>query len=176
MVARRVQTVDGTEFKPEEILEQLRARNRVLRWQPLPADMGRTSTENEQARNRGSLDYLHRNWVLPHKFDPVVAGGGFRGRLIALFGRLSYRVLSPYLQQERELLGHLVRISETLERRCDELTLRGQQLQQDFLDRQVAEARNLTELALWLYVESPDNRAEPNGSDTDSRVSDTPSP
>ena len=168
--------MDGTEFNPEDILEQLRARNRILRWEPLPANTERTSPENEQAHNRGSLDYLHRNWVLPDKFDPAVAGGGFRGRLIALFGRLSYRVLSPYLQQERELLGHLVRISETLERRCDDLTLRGQQLQQDFLDRQVAEARNLTELALWLHVESPDNRAEPSGSGTGGRVADTPSP
>ena len=168
--------MDGSEFKPEEILEQLRARNRVLRWGPLPANMDRISPENEQVHNRGSLEYLHRNWELPNKFDPAVAGGGFRGRLIALFGRLSYRVLSPYLQQERELLGHLVRTSETLERRCDELTLQGQQLQQDFLDRQVAEARNLTELALWLYVASPDNRAEPNGSGTGSPVAGPPSP
>jgi hypothetical protein len=46
-------------------------------------------------------------------------------------------------------------VNEALERRCDELTLRCQQLNQDFLDRQVAEARNLAELALWLHLEPP---------------------
>ena len=157
--------MDDAEFDPEEILEQLRASSRVLRWEPLPAGQSRSTRENEQIRNRGSLEYLHRNWVLPHEFDPTVAGRGIRGRLVRVFGRLTFRVLGPYLDQERELLAHMVRVNEALERRCDELTLRGQQLNQDFLDRQVAEARNLTELALWLHTESPvSGRDGPPGS------------
>ena len=144
-----------SDLDPEAILERLRAHQHILQWQPLPPDLARGPRVGEQTRNRGSLEYLHRHWALPDHFDPAAAGGGFRGRVIALFGRLTYRVLGPYFRQERELLAHVVRVNEALEQRCDELTLRMQQLNQDVLDRQVAESRNLTELALWLHLEHP---------------------
>jgi len=147
--------VAESDLDPEVILERLRADQHILQWQPLPPDPRNGPRGGEQARNRGSLEYLHRNWALPDQFEPAVAGGGLRGRVIGLFGRLTYRVLGPYLRQERELLAHVVRVNEALEQRCDELTLRCQQLNQDFLDRQVAESRNLTELALWLHLDHP---------------------
>lgn len=140
---------------PEVVLERLKAEHRTLLWEPLQPDTIRRTKDNEQARNRGSLEFLHHHWALPDHFDPSVAGGGLRGKIFTLFGRLTYRVLGPYLRQERDLLAHMVRVNEALERRCDELTLRCQQLNQDFLDRQVAEARNLAELALWLHLEPP---------------------
>lgn len=140
---------------PEEVLERLKAEHRTLFWEPLQPNMIRRTKDNEQARNRGSLEFLHHHWALPDHFDPAVAGGGLRGKIVTLFGRLTYRVLGQYLRQERDLLAHMVRVNEALERRCDELTLRCQQLNQDFLDRQVAEARNLAELALWLHLEPP---------------------
>lgn len=61
-----------------------------------------------------------------------------------------------------------MRVSDSLEQRCDELTLRCEQLNQDLVDRQTAEAENLAELALWLHLDAPD-RASANGlhADTD---------
>jgi len=88
--------------------------------------------------------------------------------MIAFFGRLTFRVLGPYLREERELLSHLVRVCDSLEKRCDELTLRCEQLNQDLVDRQVAEAENLTELALWLHLEAP-NLTAPNGARGEAR-------
>ena len=144
-----------SDLDPEAILERLRAKQHILQWQPLPPNLKRGSQAGEQSRNRGSLEYLHHNWTLPDHFDRTSAGGGFRGRVIGLFGRLTYRVLGPYFRQERELLAHVVRVNDALEQRCDELTMRCQQLNQDFLDRQVAESQNLVELALWLHLEHP---------------------
>ncbi len=156
------------QLDPEGVLERLRAEHRVLRWAPLPPEPVRRPTERSQVRNRASLEYLHHHWSLPDRVDPAVTGGGVRGRIIALFGRLTFRVLGPYLREERELFAHLVRVSDSLEQRCDELTLRCEQLNQDLVDRQTAEAENLAELALWLHLDAPD-RASANGlhADTD---------
>jgi hypothetical protein len=140
---------------PEEYLQQLKDEHRVLRWAPLPPDNARRSIKNDQALNKSSLDYLHQHWALPDSFDPVAAGGGTRGKIVGLFGRLTYRVLGPYFREERGLLSHMVRINEALEQRCIELTLFCEQLNQDMIDRQVAEAENQTKLAILLDVEAP---------------------
>jgi len=155
--------VADSDLDPESILERLRAEQRILQWQPLPPNLQRGAQGGEQTRSRGSLEFLHSNWVLPDHYDRAVSSGGFRGRAIDMFGRLTFRVLGPYFRQEREVIAHLVRVNEALERRCDELTMRCQQLNQDFLDRQVAESRNLTELALWLHLDHPasDDRGTP---------------
>lgn len=85
------------QLDPEGVLERLRAEHRVLRWAPLPPEPVRRPTERSQVRNRASLEYLHHHWSLPDRVDPAVTGGGVRGRIIALFGRLTFRVLGPYL-------------------------------------------------------------------------------
>jgi hypothetical protein len=147
---------------PEEYLQRLKADHRVLRWAPLPPSDTRRTIKNEQALNKSSLDYLHQHWALPDNFDPSQAGGGTRGKIVGLFGRLTYRVLGPYFREERGLLAHLVRVNEALEQRCIDLTLFCEQLNQDMIDRQVAEAENQTKLAILLDVQSsaagsPDN-------------------
>jgi hypothetical protein len=147
--------VGQPEVDPQEFLDRMKAEHQVLRWEPLQPDTASRTGDNQQVRDRSSLEYLHQHWALPDQFDPAHAGGGSRGKFVQLFGRLTYRVLGPYFRQERDLLAHLVRVSEALEGRCDELNLRCQQLDQDFVDRQVAEARNLTELALWLHLDHP---------------------
>jgi hypothetical protein len=143
-----------SEFDPEAVLEQLKAQHRVLAWEPLPPDKMRT-IDAGQARNRAALEFLHHHWALPDRFDPAAAGGGVKGKVIGAVGRLTYRVLAPYFHAEREVLSHLVRVNEGLEKRCDELTLRCEQLNQDMVDRQAAEAENQTKLALWLSLEPP---------------------
>jgi hypothetical protein len=145
---------------PEAILESIRAERQALVWEPLPPGMVRRGSEGDQIRNRRSLEYLHRNWALPDSFDAADAGGGVRGRIITLFGRLTFRVLGRYLSRERDLLAHLVQVNEALEQRCDELTLRCQQLNQDMIDRQVAEACNQAKLAVWLHLDTPTTAAD----------------
>jgi len=139
----------------EEFLEQLRAEHQVLKWEPLEPTISRRPTTSDQVRSRSALEYLHSHWVLPDSFEPADAGRGMRGRIIGLFGRLTFRVLGRYLSSERDLLAHMVRVNEALERRCDELTLRCQQVEQDMVDRQVAEAANQAKLAAWLHLEPP---------------------
>ncbi|HWD51480.1 MAG TPA: hypothetical protein VG412_03705 [Acidimicrobiales bacterium] len=140
---------------PKEFLERLKEDHQVLRWEPLPPNQPNPSSGGEQSRSGGSLDYLHKHWALPDSFHPEDAGGGPKGRLVSLFGRLTYRVLGRYFHEERELLGHVVRISEALERRCDALTLRVQEMNLEMVRRQVAEAENQAILAAWLHAESP---------------------
>ena len=84
---------------PEEFLEQLKSEHRVLPWEPLEPTVRRPTT-GDQVRSRSSLEYLHANWVLPDSFDPADAGGGIRGRIVGLFGRLTFRVLGRYLTSD----------------------------------------------------------------------------
>lgn len=153
---------------PDEFLEQLKAEHRVLSWEPLPPDQPRRAPHGDQSRTAASLRYLHGHWALPDSFDPADAGGGVRGRTVGVFGRLTYRVLGRYLREERELLAHMVRVNDALEKRCDELAARCQQLDDDMLTRQAAEAANLAKLAIWLHLEPPGAAtapaAAPNGS------------
>jgi hypothetical protein len=64
--------------------------------------------------------------------------------------RVVFRVLGPYLREERELLGHLVRLNDALVKQCNQLVERCQELADRAVDRQLAEAANLTDLAAWL--------------------------
>jgi hypothetical protein len=154
--------VEQSEFDPVEVLKQLKAEHRVLPWEPLPPDKMRT-IDAGQARNRAALEYLHHHWTLPDSYDPAAGGGGVKGKVIGAVGRLTFRVLGPYLHAERELLSHLVRVNEGLEKRCDELTLRCEQLNQDMVDRQADEAENQAKLALWLSLDPPAATRHTNG-------------
>ena len=134
---------------PKDLLDRLRSEHQVLQWQPIPPDEMRTPT-GEGRPDRSSLEYLHGHWALRDEYDPNDAGGGLRSRLVTVFGRLTFRVLRSYLQDERQLLSHVVRTNEALAQRCEELSVRVDQLSKDMIDRQVAEAENQTRLALWL--------------------------
>lgn|GEM_PF-603451 len=154
------------ELDPEQFLESLKEQHRILRWEPLPPDEANRPLGGEQARNSSALAYLHQHWTLPDRFHDEDAGGGPKGRLVSVFGRLTYRVLGRYLREERELLGHMVRISETLEQRCDELTMRIAELNEEIIRRQVAEARNQALLAAWLHAEPPVQAVAPASTGT----------
>jgi hypothetical protein len=145
----------GPAIDPTEFLEQLKEEHQLLQWEPLPPPPPNQSIGVEQDRNRASLEYLHHHWQLPHAYGPVDTGGGAKGKAVGLFGRLTFRVLGRYLREERDLLSHVVQVSEALERRCDQLTLLIQQMHTEVLNRQVAEAKNQAVLAVWLHSRLP---------------------
>ena len=140
---------------PEELLQRIRTEHRQLRWTPLPPDPVGSAGTGEQVRSQEGLDYLHRNWMLPDSYEDP-GRPGVRAKVSARLGRFVYLVLGPYLRAERDLLAHMVRVNDALEKRCDELTNRMLELRQQVADRQVAEARNLAELAVWLHQALPD--------------------
>jgi hypothetical protein len=162
-VHEEIHQVGQSALDPEEFLRQLRAQKQTLHWEPLPAQEPRPAVGTEQRRSRESLDYLHANWALPDSFDAATVGGGTRGRVLGLFGRLTFRVLGPYLRRERELLSHLVQVNQALESRCDALTVRVEQMAEDDFRRQAAEAANLTTLALWLHLDAPGTNGSATG-------------
>jgi hypothetical protein len=137
---------------PQEFLRQLKAENQVLHWEPLPPVARNHTVFREQTRAKDSLDYLHQHWVLPNSFQ---AGGGARGKLGGVLGKLVFRVLDRYLTEERELFAHVVRTCDALDRRCDELTQQCDELTERAIDRQVDEAANQARLAAWLHAEAP---------------------
>lgn len=139
---------------PEELLRRIRTEHRALRWGPLPPDPVRAGGAGEQVRSQESLEYLHRNWMLPISYDGP-GRPGLRAKVGDRIGRFVYTVLGPYFRSERELLAHMVRVNDALEKRCDELTNRILELRHQVADRQVAEARNQAELAVWLHQAIP---------------------
>jgi len=147
---------------PEDFLEQLKSQHRVLRWEPLPPE--ELSSGREQARAGVNLEYLHHHWQLPITFTPT-PGPGIRGRLRNRLGAMVFRTLTPYFTAEQELLVNMVRATDALEKRCDELTDRIDTLRGEVMRRQVAEVKNQAELAAWLTLDRPSDRpihAEPS--------------
>lgn len=140
--------MDERAVDARELLDRVRQENRAARWLPLPpTDLPAT---RNPAREDESLYYLHKHWALPDTFDGSTAGGGIKGRMLRFLGKLTFRVLGPYLREERELLAHMVRSNEALARRCDELT-------QAMWQRELDAAENEAKLAAWLHETLPDD-------------------
>jgi len=133
---------DERAIDARELVERVHEESRAARWLPLlPTDLPATRAP---AREDESLYYLHAHWSLPDSFDTSAAGGGIKGRILTLFGKITFRVLGKYLKDEHELLARVVRANEALALRCDELT-------KAFWERQLAEAENDAKLAAWLH-------------------------
>jgi hypothetical protein len=136
-----------------ELIERVKAENRAARWMPLPpSDLPASRTP---MREEESLYYLHRHWILPDRPDPADSGAGIKGRVVHLFGRLTFAVLAPYLRQERELVARMVRMNDALARRYDDLA-------QAMVQRQLDEAENDAKLAAWLNRALPEGSADPD--------------
>jgi hypothetical protein len=144
--------VDERALDARELIERVRAESRASRWMPLPPSD--VPAARSPVREDESLHYLHRHWRLPDRPDPADAADGFKGRVIHLFGRLTFRVLTPYLRQERELIARMVRMDDALARRYDELA-------EAVAQRQSAEAENDAKLAAFLYRELPNSSQDP---------------
>ncbi len=129
---------------PRELLERLRNEHRTLRWEPLLPSDALLRWQQRPMRDEESLAFLHHNWLLPDKFAPHQAGGGARERIARRFRGLVFRALQPYFHAERELVANLVRMNDSLAKRCDELA-------QVITERQVADAENQARLAALVY-------------------------
>lgn len=83
---------------PQDFLKHLKADNQVLHWEPLPPVDRTRIRPPEQTRSKDHLDYLHQHWDLPRSLGP---GGGVRGRVTGVVGKIVFRVLRRYLDEER---------------------------------------------------------------------------
>jgi hypothetical protein len=132
------------DLDPRELLERLRREHRTLRWEPLLPSDALLRWQERPMRDEESLAYLHRNWLLPDTFSPDRTGSGMKGRIARRVGGLVFRVIQPYLHAEREVVANLVRISDALAKRCDDLA-------QIITERQVADAESQAKLAALVY-------------------------
>jgi hypothetical protein len=127
---------------PRDIVEQLTAYHAPLRWSPLAPSQRLVELNDQPTAAEESLAYLHANWQLPVVEDDKPGRGpkGFFSRRVVA---LTARILERRLRSEQDLISHLVRQTEALSRRCDELT-------RLLAVREVDEAANQARLAGWL--------------------------
>lgn len=105
-------------------------------------------------RTEESLSYLHHHWQLPNLYDPsLIEGRGLKAKLARRVAAFVYRVLRPYLSAEQDLIANMVRINDSLAKRCDELS-------GAIEARQIAEAFSQARLAALMYENVPDGRSE----------------
>lgn len=128
---------------PAELLERLRSERGDLSWAPLPPSGVVASWHQHPLRDDEALSYLNGHWVLPDRANPGPSGRGLRGTLRRVVGRLTFSVLHPYLDEERELLSRLVQVCNVLSARSDEMAV-------TLADRQRAEGANGARLVEWL--------------------------
>ena len=135
--------MDERPLDANELLQHVKNGHRGDQWKPLAPSDELVKWRQWPMRSEASLDYLHRHWALPDSFAREAAGGGMKGRLINVFARLTFRVLGPYLSEEREMIANLVRTTDALAKRCDALA-------EEITGRETAEAENAAQLAAWL--------------------------
>jgi hypothetical protein len=68
-----------------------------------------------------SLDYLRRHWDLRPSVAPVRGDSGPKAQVRAVLRRTVLSVLGRYLDDERKVTDHTVRMLEVLAKRVDEL-------------------------------------------------------
>jgi len=135
--------MDERPLDAKELLQRVKNGHRSEKWKPLAPSDELVRWREWPMRSEASLDYLHRHWALPDSFAPEAGGGGIKGRVVNAFSRLTFRVLGPYLREERELLANLVRTVDALAKRSDALAL-------EITGREEAEAENAAQLGAWL--------------------------
>ena len=130
------------EHNSRDVLEQLTQYHPPLHWAPLPPPEALERWNQRPLRAEESLAFLHAQRTLP-AIGQAAAGRGLRGRLLRRLSHRMERILMPRMQQEQDLLSHLIHMTETLATRCDELT-------NALAAQQVLEAANQARLAGWL--------------------------
>lgn len=131
-----------------KVIEELRAGLRRAPWTSSSA----SDEELSPMVADPNLGYLHSHWELSRALEPAVRRiprGGWRGWVKVAFNRFNLVSLAPYLEQEQELMAHMVRMLDALARRCDNIVAT-QAAEIDSL------RADLVELASWIE----DHRAD----------------
>ena len=129
---------------PAELLERLHEDKRRLVWEPMAPLPSLVGLRQQPARAEDSLAYLHRHWALPDAPERP-PGRGPRALALRLLARLSATLFRRYFEAERDLLANIVRTSEMLAQRCDDLAA-------VLIEFQAAHAAHDAQLAAWLEV------------------------
>lgn len=132
------------QLDPRELLERLRSEHRTLRWEPLLPSDDLLVWKRTPMHDEVSLEYLHHHWMLPSSFAGRRTQGGIKERIARRLAGLVFRAMGPYLHAEQELMANLVRTSDSLARRCDDLA-------RVITERQEAEADSQARLAALIY-------------------------
>jgi hypothetical protein len=132
------------ELNPREVIEQLRIHHAHLQWAPLPPQPKIGDWTPHELITNESLAFLHANHQLPDPDDADTGGKGLRARLQRRSLRRTMEVLTPRMKAEQDLLVSLIRVTDALARRCDELS-------ELMATRQVEEAANQARLSAWLH-------------------------
>lgn len=134
--------MDDDGIHPAELLERLHEAKRRLLWEPMASVPLLDDIRRRPVRAEDALAYLHAHWALPDVPAPP-PGRGPRRLLLRILGRLSFRVLRPYLEAERALLANVVQTAELLAIRCDDLA-------GVLVEFQARHGQHDAELAAWL--------------------------
>ena len=120
-----------------ELVEQVRERANRLAWTPPAHEPLERTLDRPRLHDHPGLTYAHRHWALPDHSSET--GRGPKAWVRRIVGRFVFYALRHYLQEERDLIGHLVRLNDDLAQRCDELTEAHRELL-DELDHRFSDA------------------------------------
>lgn len=107
-------------LRASELVEQVKERANRLVWTPPVHEPLERTLERRRLHDHPGLSFAHRHWALPDHSSE--SGGGPKAWVRRVVGRFVFYALRHYLQAERDLMGHLVRLNDDLAKRCDELT------------------------------------------------------
>ncbi len=154
----------GRDLRAEELVERLSARADDPAWSSLPVfpplpRMGDATRLHQHA----GLAYAHAHWALPDHYvaDPSRVHGWRRlaRRAKRAAASVVFRALRRYLHEERELLGHLVRLNDAMAARCDALSDAYDRLAEELDDRLGMVTQSIEELMVQLHHRTMADRA-----------------
>ncbi len=132
-------------------------------WAPSPTEPLPRPDPADPLRAHAGLSYAHQHWALPDSpladspladsppaDSPPARATGLRGRLRALVAAQVFGSLNSYLRQERELIGNLVRLNDSMAQRCDDLTEEVEALRAELDRRAVVRANDDAQIAGML--------------------------
>ncbi len=118
--------------EPREIVNDIRARRRTVPGPPsmLTLPVG-TQPLPPPVHEHQTVTEMHADWHRVHHRPrvPESAGRGLRGAVSNRIADVTRKTLEPDLRDDRMLVGDLIRATDVVARRCDDLAQRIAQLE-----------------------------------------------